>query len=396
MLIEFLLAAPAFAALILSSFLALEVIASLLPLRPINAQSPDRIAAVVPAHNEGAAMTLTLNDLKAQLRPQDRLLVVADNCTDDTADVARAMGVECIERHDPDRRGKGYAIQAAISHLRGDPPAVVYFIDADCRVDPDAVQRVVAAAHGERRPAQGLTLMHAPESGAPAMRVAEFAWLVMNRVRMGGLFRLFDVARLTGTGMAFPWSVVAENDLATGDIVEDLSLSLRLCEQGHAPVFVPDAVIRGSFPVSDDAAMKQRARWEHGSLDLSQRRSFMLLKRGVLKGDGRLMALALDVMLPPVVLLGLLLAFLFLLASIALLLGAEAPFFLAAAAVLIFASAIAIAWMRWGRHILPLSSAGKFVDYVLFKRRVYSAQAKHSTKTWTRTERDDRGNGDAV
>src|SRR5262249_14964254 len=95
-----------------------------------------RLAVLVPAHNESRGLLPTLSDIRSQLLPHDRLLVVADNCTDDTADVARAEGAEVIERHDLSRLGKGYALDYGLRHLSFDPPEIVIAIDADCRVEP--------------------------------------------------------------------------------------------------------------------------------------------------------------------------------------------------------------------------------------------------------------------
>ena len=65
------------------------------------------LAVLVPAHNEGAGMRDTLSDIKAQLRRGDRLLVVADNCSDDTADIAAAAGADVVERNEPESRRQG-------------------------------------------------------------------------------------------------------------------------------------------------------------------------------------------------------------------------------------------------------------------------------------------------
>lgn len=68
------------------------------------------LVVIVPAHNESTHLTPTLHSISSQLGPKDRLLVVADNCTDDTADVARAFGAETIERFNVAQRGKGFAL----------------------------------------------------------------------------------------------------------------------------------------------------------------------------------------------------------------------------------------------------------------------------------------------
>src|SRR5580704_15835042 len=107
-----------------------------------NSDIAARIAVLVPAHNEGTGLLPTLEDIKRQLQPGDRILVVADNCTDDTATIARTAGAEVIERHDPDRRGKGYALDFGIQHLSATPPDILIMIDADCRIAANAITQV--------------------------------------------------------------------------------------------------------------------------------------------------------------------------------------------------------------------------------------------------------------
>src|SRR5262245_37146228 len=68
------------------------------------------VVVLIPAHNEGGGLLPILADIQKQLRPGDRLLVIADNCTDDTATIASAGGAEVVARHDPARVGKGYAL----------------------------------------------------------------------------------------------------------------------------------------------------------------------------------------------------------------------------------------------------------------------------------------------
>jgi cellulose synthase/poly-beta-1,6-N-acetylglucosamine synthase-like glycosyltransferase len=98
----------------LVTFPVAEIVASIALPQPNGLLQPGgdphpRVAVLVPAHNEDAGLLPTLADIKAQMHVSDRLLVVADNCTDDTTAVAAAMGANVIERNDPDRKGKGYA-----------------------------------------------------------------------------------------------------------------------------------------------------------------------------------------------------------------------------------------------------------------------------------------------
>ena len=83
------------------------------------------ITVLVPAHNEAAGIAVTLKTLLLDLTSQDRLIVIADNCTDETASIARSIGATTIERHDLHKRGKGYALDYGLKFITADPPEVV-------------------------------------------------------------------------------------------------------------------------------------------------------------------------------------------------------------------------------------------------------------------------------
>ena len=112
-----------------------------------------RTTVLIPAHNEGAGILPTIRDIQAQLGPNDSILVVADNCTDDTAAIVRAAGVEVTVRTDAARRGKGYALEFGVRHLRLNPPDVVVIMDADCRLGENALRHMSDSAMASGRPA---------------------------------------------------------------------------------------------------------------------------------------------------------------------------------------------------------------------------------------------------
>ena len=87
------------------------------------AELPGRVAVLVPAHNESVNVLPTIACLRRQLGARDRLLVIADNCQDDTAELARAAGAEVVERQHAELRGKGYALAFGVDHLRAAPCA---------------------------------------------------------------------------------------------------------------------------------------------------------------------------------------------------------------------------------------------------------------------------------
>ena len=221
------------------------LVATVFPPRRFEAQgepSRERIAVLIPAHNEGNGIVPTLADIKNQLQPGDRMLVVVDNCTDDTEEVATSAGAEITVRSDLTRIGKGYALDWGIDRLSDDPPAIVIVIDADCRFVPGTLDRLAITCAQSQRPVQSLYLMTAPTGPTINHQVAEFAWRVKNWVRPLGLHALGLPCQLMGTGMAFPWDVIRSADLSSGFIVEDLKLGLELAAAGHAPVFCPSAI----------------------------------------------------------------------------------------------------------------------------------------------------------
>src|SRR5690349_10123474 len=122
--------------MVFNGTLAAELIASL-PRRSRRAgrHDPERTTVIVPAHNEEMVIGSTVQSLMAAAGPHVEILVVADNCTDRTAEVSRNLGAQVAERADKDLRGKGYALAFARDWLRKSPPAAVIVLDADCRTD---------------------------------------------------------------------------------------------------------------------------------------------------------------------------------------------------------------------------------------------------------------------
>jgi cellulose synthase/poly-beta-1,6-N-acetylglucosamine synthase-like glycosyltransferase len=137
------------------------------PVAPVPGTPPHRTAVLIPAHNEGAGILPTIRDVQAQLGPNDRILVVADNCTDDTGAIVQAAGVEVTIRTDPTRRGKGYALEYGVRQLGLNPPDVVVIMDADCRLGGNALRYLSDRAMASVRPVQSLYFMLAPAHELP-------------------------------------------------------------------------------------------------------------------------------------------------------------------------------------------------------------------------------------
>lgn len=363
--------------------------------RPSSAEAPPsdqrsfRVAVLVPAHNESRNVLPTIACLLPQMRGGDRLVVIADNCSDDTAALARAAGAEVIERHDPDLRGKGYALAYGVDFLRADPPDVVMVVDADCTVTADAVVRVASHCIETACPVQMLNLMHAAAAAGVRLRMLEFAMVVKNLVRPLGAFRLGGACHLMGTGMALPWALMSTAQLATGHLAEDMKLGVDLALGGHPAQFYLDAEVSSAFPEDEQVARVQKSRWEHGHLTTLREELPRLLSAALRRRNAALWVLALDLLIPPLALYVLTLGLAFVLTGLASL---ASNWFVAACAVLALGvlaliGAVLLAWSRHGRHLLSARELLTTPLYALWKLPVYIAYALRRRSAWVRTKR---------
>jgi cellulose synthase/poly-beta-1,6-N-acetylglucosamine synthase-like glycosyltransferase len=357
----------------------------------LGATSRPPSVVLIPAHNEAAGIGRTLATVMPQLAPGDRVLVVADNCSDDTAGRARQAGAEVCERAHATLRGKGYALDHGVRWLEAQPthPALVVFLDADCQLTPGSLDRLAREVQARGRAVQALDLMHAP-AGAPLQtRVAELAWLVKNQVRPMGMRRMGLPCQLMGTGMALPWAVARSAPLASGALAEDVELGLHLADQGQAPVFCPQAEVHSLFPTAAASTQAQRKRWEHGHLTMIARRGLPMIWRGLTRANKAMLAMALDICVPPlaslVLLLGLLAA---LTAGWALWGGSGLPALLALGSLGSVSVAVLWAWHRDGRAVVSGSELASIPAYVLRKLPLYWDALRGRTATWQRARRD--------
>jgi cellulose synthase/poly-beta-1,6-N-acetylglucosamine synthase-like glycosyltransferase len=370
----------------------LEVLLALFPRRRMEwpALPVDwRIAVLIPAHNEQAVIGATLRTLLPTVPRRSRVVVVADNCTDATAEIARLFGAEVVERIDQERRGKGYALEFGIGHLRRDPPSAVVFLDADCRVAPDTVRLLAAAATQSQRPVQGLNLCDLdPQSGALQM-ASGLAFRFKNLVRTVGLVRLAGLNHLTGTGMALPWALVERAKLADGNVVEDMQLGIDLALAGKPPIFLPEARVDSPLPQQRAAARTQRTRWEHGHLQTLLTQSPRLMALAMKHRRLDLFWLAMDLAIPPLSLFVIALAATTSIAAIAWLLGASVwPVAMLLAASAALAIAVFAGWAVYCRKQVPLWTLLAAPFYAVMKLPIYLAFLMKRQREWIRTERD--------
>jgi cellulose synthase/poly-beta-1,6-N-acetylglucosamine synthase-like glycosyltransferase len=299
--------------------------------------------------------------------------------------LAREGGAQVIERQDASARGKGYALAFGRDFLKADPPDVVIVVDADCQLAAGSAERLSARVLHTQEPAQAINLLVAGEHSSPLVQVSNFAMLVKNLVRARGLQRIGGGVPLFGTGMAFPWKVFAEAELATADLVEDMQLGLDLARRGVRVHLEEEARVTSAAASAQDSVV-QRRRWEHGFLRIAARDALPLIWTGLRRRSAHLLALGAHLLVPPLALL-----FLIALAALipiamfaelrepAVVLGS----FTAGALILILA-----AWATTGRDALSARALICVPLYALWKIPIYIGLLTSRQGGWNRTRRE--------
>ena len=344
---------------------------------------------IVPAHDEASVIERTLKGFQMAGGVDFPILVVADNCADTTAAIARRLGVAVIERNDDHQRGKGYALSFARDCLRAKPPSAVIVLDADCRIDAQSLQNLTGACDQTNGACQAINLLDPSLSASPMVQISTFAFMIKNLIRQRGLQRLTGGVHLTGTGMCLPWHLFNQADLATASIVEDIRLGIELTRLGKPP-----QLAEGSYVWSAHAdlanSLSQRGRWEGGFLAIARTAAPEMLLRGVRNLAPRTILSGLDMLVPPLAMLAIINAGVLLLVGAMAAAGALswAPALVLGSIAILDAAALFIAWLREGRDYLSLKTLAKMPLYVLWKVPMYLGLVKRGAPAeWLRTER---------
>ncbi|MDJ0730126.1 MAG: glycosyltransferase family 2 protein [Crocosphaera sp.] len=346
---------------------------------------------LIPAHNEEIVIETTLKSLLPQVNSPDKIIVIADNCSDQTAAIARQYKVTVLERQDNTNRGKGYALDYGLNYLRNNPPNIIILIDADCHVTPETVKKLVDKSSITQKPVQALYLLEKPDNPSPKDLISALAFLVKNQVRSTGLSRLGLPCLLAGTGMAFPWQALEKISLASGNIVEDMQLGLDLALCGYSPIFCPDAQVTGILPQQSSAAKTQRTRWEHGHIQTILSQVPRLLKGSIVQRRFDLLALALELSVPPLSLLVMLWIGGITITIVAGLFGFSwLPTVILVIAGMCLVLGILSGWAKFGRKEIPGFALLTIPFYLLWKIPLYFTFLIRPESQWVRTERDSR------
>ena len=259
------------------------------------------IVVLVPAHDEEETVAHCVSSLKAQAYPFEKceIVVIADNCSDDTAGVAARAGAEVMVRVEPDARGKGRALRWAIERLlaRERPPDAVVVVDADSTPDPGFLTAIVSRFEEGAEAVQGESLLL--DDGSPEQALRGAAFLLVNRARPTGRSVLGLASGLAGNGMLFGVRLLAEHPWTAFSSTEDVEYGLTLRAAGIKPVFARGAIVWSPAAPHGRAAEAQQLRWEGGKFHLARTQVPKLLGQAFRKRRPDLLDAAVELAVPP-------------------------------------------------------------------------------------------------
>jgi 1,2-diacylglycerol 3-beta-glucosyltransferase len=349
-----------------------------------------RIDVIVPAHNEANGIFATIESLLLADYPREhrRILVVADNCTDDTAEIARAAGAMVLERTDALLRGKGYALAHAFAWSAADGFAdAVVVIDADSSITSGTLRALAShLAAGAGAVQADYRVRNADDTWRT--RLLELAFTLHHTVRSLGRERLGVSCGLRGNGMAFPLATLARVPYQAFSVVEDVEYGIQLGMAGVRVVYAPDAEVRGDMPTSGgEAARAQRERWEDGRRALRAKWT-RPLARVAWRPQPYAFDLLADLVVPPLAAIAVTVLAGVTLSAVAVVAGwsrwSALPWALSAVALLVYiVQGIRLTDNPWAA-VRALAWAPVFVVWKLFGRRRGNAAQQGE---WVRTAR---------
>ena len=260
-----------------------------------------RFDIIVPAHNEATVIERTVASLRGIEWPSDkfRVVVVADNCTDDTANLARAAGAEVWERFNTELRGKGYALAHAfeLSREQGFADAVVV-VDADTIVSTNLLEAFASRLEQGVRAVQvdygGLN----PETSWRT-RLMTIAMTAFHVVRSRSRERLVATCGIRGNGWCLTHELLRHVPYKAFSLAEDLEFGIALGLADCRIAYADEAHVYGEMVSREGPARKQRERWERGRFALIRSMTLPLLREGVRRPSWLCLDLAFDLMLLP-------------------------------------------------------------------------------------------------
>ncbi len=220
-------------------------------------QWSNRFAILIPAHDEEILLPRCLGSIPNS--PNVRVIVVADNCTDNTAKTARNLGAEVLERFNHSRIGKGYALAHGVPAALAHRPDAVLILDADCELAPGTLEAFDAALAG------GCLAIQAPlnvrKAGGSESEYIAAVGAEVDRAVHRGMRRFGCSVPLRGTGMLFRRELLETHPWSMHGLAEDAEFAAVLRRAGVRVDLLDGGTIFTEAPARSGDLLQQRRRW---------------------------------------------------------------------------------------------------------------------------------------
>ena len=237
--------------------------------KPLKVNKEHRFMAIIPAHNEQEVVGNLIESLKNQNYPKNLydIYVIADNCTDHTARVAREAGAIVYERYDETKKTKGYALDWFLQKkIEEDAPYdAICIFDADNIVDKNFIKSMNKKLCQGEDVVQGYRDIKNPTDNWITAGYALFYW-TMHRFYHLARYNLGLSPLLNGTGFMVKFDLVKETGWDTKTLTEDIEFSLKQIIKGKKLGWATDAIVYDEQPEKFKASWTQRTRWTVGHI----------------------------------------------------------------------------------------------------------------------------------
>jgi cellulose synthase/poly-beta-1,6-N-acetylglucosamine synthase-like glycosyltransferase len=260
----------------------------------------DKLAIIVPAHNEAENIGYTLKNL---LRAQDPLqntdiVLIADNCTDDTIkEVQKFQGIRIIERNNAKKIGKGHALSFAFDTLLNEDYDLFTVIDADSFVEKNFISSI-RRSFADPIDALQLPYLVGNREASRKLRLLSLAFSAINFLRPKGRSGLGLSAGILGNGWAIRRETLKKVPYKALSIVEDLEYHLDLIQADCLVGFNEETKVTATMPMKEQGQATQRSRWEGGRFHMLSRTVPILLNK-IFRGEFKLLEPLFDLLLMP-------------------------------------------------------------------------------------------------
>lgn len=355
-----------------------------------------KFAFIVPAHNEEKIISKTIYSLNSLIYPMKNydVYVIADNCTDQTAQIARTLGTTVLERTNPAQKGKGYALRWAfdqvLAHENGYDAIIV--VDADSLVSGNFLEVMNDYLDQGSRVIQCSDLV-LPEPGNWSVEATRIGFLLYNYVKPLGRKVLGLHMGLRGNGMCFSADVLREIPWQAWSLTEDVEYGLVLLLKGVSIDFSPETAVYAQMPIEASNAETQRSRWEIGRFQIIRSYAPKFLYSAISKRSPAYFDVFIELITPPFVNMMLLITIIFSLGVLLWLLA-----LLPAVHVLMWGLLLSTGFLYLftglyvgGADKSLYRSLLRLPRYISWKLKVYvKALSTGKEKDWIRTTRDSK------